>query len=96
MTGTVHFGAHMEEQQKIQHQVELATRFSEIVRDEPTAQRLRSFADELRQKLARMIRRPRIKARAYELWEAAGRPAGRDVEFWLEAERQIGQRKESE
>ncbi|UPK38660.1 DUF2934 domain-containing protein [Bradyrhizobium sp. 186] len=26
------------------------------------------------------------RARAYELWGQAGRPAGRDLEFWLEAE----------
>lgn len=30
-----------------------------------------------------------IAARAYELWDRSGRPAGRDVEFWLEAERQL-------
>jgi hypothetical protein len=27
-----------------------------------------------------------IAARAYQLWEERGRPAGRDLEFWLEAE----------
>jgi hypothetical protein len=26
---------------------------------------------------------------AYELWENAGRPAGRDLEFWLAAEAQV-------
>ncbi len=25
---------------------------------------------------------------AYQLWEKAGRPAGRDLEFWVEAEKQ--------
>lgn len=30
-----------------------------------------------------------IAARARELWEGYGRPAGRDVEIWLEAERQL-------
>ena len=30
-----------------------------------------------------------IAAIAYSLWEQAGRPVGRDVEFWLEAERLI-------
>ncbi|MBA4138280.1 MAG: hypothetical protein C0518_13285 [Opitutus sp.] len=30
-----------------------------------------------------------IAARAYELWEGYGRPAGRDVAIWLEAERQL-------
>jgi hypothetical protein len=31
-----------------------------------------------------------VSARAYALWEQAGRPAGRDLEFWLEAEKQAG------
>jgi len=79
----------MDEQTKIEHQLELATRVAETIKDEGTVQRLRNFADELRQKLKRMMRRPRVKARAYELWEQAGRPPGRDLEFWLEAERQL-------
>jgi hypothetical protein len=30
-----------------------------------------------------------IAKRAYELYEGSGRPDGRDVEFWLEAEREL-------
>ncbi|MET4176293.1 hypothetical protein ABIB99_007413 [Bradyrhizobium sp. LA6.1] len=30
-----------------------------------------------------------IRARAYKLWEAAGKPEGRMDEFWYEAERQL-------
>lgn len=79
----------MDEQQKIKHQIELATRAAALVKDEPTVHRLRSFADELRRKLLRMMRRGRVRTRAYELWEQAGRPIGRELDFWLEAERQI-------
>lgn len=32
-------------------------------------------------------RERKIRAKAYELWEAAGRPAGREKEHWAEAER---------
>jgi hypothetical protein len=32
-----------------------------------------------------------IAARAYILWEQAGRPNGRDVEYWLQAENQLKQ-----
>lgn len=32
---------------------------------------------------------PEIAARAYQLWEQEGRPQGRDVEHWTEAERQL-------
>jgi hypothetical protein len=34
-----------------------------------------------------------IVRRAYELWERAGRPEGRDQEFYLEAERELSGRK---
>jgi hypothetical protein len=30
-----------------------------------------------------------ISARARQLWENAGRPVGRDDEFWLQAEREL-------
>lgn len=30
-----------------------------------------------------------IANRAYSLWENAGRPHGRDMEFWLQAEHQL-------
>ena len=30
-----------------------------------------------------------IRQRAHQLWEAAGRPEGREQEFWFEAEREI-------
>jgi hypothetical protein len=32
-----------------------------------------------------------IRARAYAKWEAAGRPAGDGVAFWLDAERELSQ-----
>lgn len=31
----------------------------------------------------------RIRARAHLLWDAAGRPEGRDEEFWLAAEAEL-------
>jgi hypothetical protein len=79
----------VDEQKKIEHQIELATRAASLVKDETTVQRFRSFAEELKQKLLRMMRGGKVRARAYELWEQAGRPTDRDVEFWVEAERQI-------
>lgn len=33
-----------------------------------------------------------IGARAYELWEKEGRPNGRDLAHWLEAERMLQQK----
>lgn len=31
----------------------------------------------------------RVQLRAYELWEAEGRPTGREVEHWLRAEAEV-------
>ena len=31
----------------------------------------------------------RIRERAYHIWEASGRPSGRDQEFWHQARQQI-------
>ena len=31
----------------------------------------------------------RIRTRAYELWEAEGRPSGREVEHWLQAAQEL-------
>ncbi|WP_439394579.1 DUF2934 domain-containing protein [Bradyrhizobium sp. PMVTL-01] len=79
----------VDEQQKIERQIEFATRAAALVKDETTGQRFRSFAEELKRKLFRMMRRGEVRARAYELWEQAGRPTDRDLDFWLEAEREI-------
>ena len=31
----------------------------------------------------------RVQRRAYELWESEGRPAGREHDHWLQAEREL-------
>lgn len=35
------------------------------------------------------IDRETIRQRAHELWERAGKPEGKDDQFWLDAERQL-------
>jgi hypothetical protein len=34
-------------------------------------------------------REEQIRCRAHELWEQAGKPEGREMDFWLQAEREI-------
>jgi Protein of unknown function (DUF2934) len=34
-------------------------------------------------------REEQIRRRAHELWEQEGKPAGREMDFWLRAEREI-------
>jgi hypothetical protein len=36
-----------------------------------------------------------IKPRAYELWDRRGRPEGYDLEFWLQAERELKSEEEN-
>ena len=36
-----------------------------------------------------------VASRAHTLWEQAGRPQGRDVEYWLQAEAQLKQDSQS-
>jgi Protein of unknown function (DUF2934) len=58
-----------------------------------TYQWLKQFAEELRQRLRHLLAGRRaqeaVRARARELWEINGQPAGRDLEFWSEAEREL-------
>lgn len=61
------------------------------VSDRLTIQRIFALTAELKQR-ARALARPdehEIRKRALEIWEENGRPAGRDLEFWLQAEREF-------
>jgi hypothetical protein len=75
---------------ELERQIERARRLASHTTDQTTSQRLWGFVEELRQKLQRRLAARRskeeIRARAHELWEQHGRPAGRDEEFWLQAE----------
>jgi hypothetical protein len=65
--------------------------FSRLVSDRETVQRILALADELIQR-ARALARPdeaNVQKRAREIWKESGRPAGRDEEFWFQAEREI-------
>ncbi|HEV2392287.1 MAG TPA: DUF2934 domain-containing protein [Verrucomicrobiae bacterium] len=35
------------------------------------------------------VKESEISVVAYQMWEKAGRPAGRDLQFWLDAEGQL-------
>src|SRR5437868_15505057 len=61
------------------------------VTDRVTIQRIFALSVELKQR-ARALARPdehEIRQRAREIWVENGRPAGRDLEFWLRAEREF-------
>jgi hypothetical protein len=79
---------------ELQRQLEQAARLASVTSDQTTYQRLREFAEELRRRLQWVLAARRSKeqtrARARELWEQHGRPTGRDLDFWLQAERELG------
>lgn len=65
--------------------------FARWVGDRETVQHILALAEELKQR-ARALARPdeaNIRRRAREIWIDNGRPAGRDEEFWFQAEREI-------
>jgi hypothetical protein len=59
----------------------------------PALRRQPTWAEDLRRKLQQhretRRRKEQIRTRARELWEQNGRPEGRDLEFWLQAESEI-------
>jgi Protein of unknown function (DUF2934) len=80
---------HRDELQKLHHQLELANRAIPMIGDPATVQRLERLAEEIKAKfddLQGAVKREAIGRRAFELWHKAGRPKGRDLEFWLRAE----------
>ena len=79
----------------LERKIDQASRIVSRVNDPTTYQRLTAWIDELRQRLrdrlAARRSREKIRKRAHELWEQHGRPAGRDEEFWLQAESELSE-----
>ena len=66
--------------------------FARWVGDRDTVQRILALAEELMQQSPEQLARPdeaNIQRRAREIWKENGGPAGRDEEFWFQAEREI-------
>ena len=85
-----------EDPRELERKIERANRIASRVTDQTTSELLGAWVKELRLKLGQLLDATRtkheIKARARELWEQNGRPAGRDLEFWLQAEAEIIER----
>jgi hypothetical protein len=84
-----------EDPHELEREIERAKRLAAGVSDRTTYQRLKAFVEELRlrlqQRLAARRTKEKIRTRAWELWDHHGRPVGRDVEFWLQAERELNE-----
>lgn len=87
-----------EDPRELELKIEQAERIAARIGDPTTYERLKAWADELRGRLRRRQDARRTKqaigSRAHEIWEQHGRPAGRDLEFWLQAESEIIERKQ--
>ena len=85
-----------EDPRELERNIHQARRIASTITDQTTLERLRAWVEELkkslRQRLAARRAKEEIKARARELWEQNGQPAGRDLEFWLQAEAEIIER----
>jgi hypothetical protein len=71
---------------------ERAERFLRLRRwivDPAAVRAIREVATELEMTAEELERRQIISKRAHEIWIQHGRPEGRDVEFWLAAEREV-------
>jgi len=81
---------------ELARKIEQADRIASRMLDQTTVERLKSWATVLRDRLKRILRERGIKeeiaARARDLWDQNGRPEGRDLEFWLQAERETRDR----
>jgi Protein of unknown function (DUF2934) len=79
-----------EHPEELERKIAQASRLANRVTDQTTVGRLSDWIEELKQTLQRHREQRRlrdeIRRRAQDLWEQAGRPPGRDVEFWLQAE----------
>ena len=86
-----------EDPEDLERKIEQASRIASRIDDQTTVERLGAWIQDLKQRLLqrREARRTkqRIGARAREIWEQNGRPADRDLEFWLQAESEISERR---
>jgi hypothetical protein len=67
----------MDELQRLEHQLGLATRMLAMVRDRPAATRLAALGDDIKARidgLKAVCLKDAIRRRAYHLWEESGRP----------------------
>jgi hypothetical protein len=59
------------------------------INDARAVQAISEMAAELEMTAEQLERRCRVRERAHAIWIEQGRPQGRDVEFWLAAEREL-------
>jgi hypothetical protein len=81
---------------ELERKIAQASRISSRITDQTTYERLRAWAEELRQRLGQRLAarrtRKRLERAPTNFGNRDGRPADRDLEFWLQAEAEITER----
>ena len=89
----------MNQKQVVASLLEKASKYREFARwigDRETVQQILALVGELKER-AFALAKPnddKIRKRAREIWEKNSRPVGRDIEFWLQAEREFREAEE--
>jgi hypothetical protein len=82
-------------ERELERKLAQTKRLAMVSSDPTTQQRLNELKDEISRQLDSITARKgritedHIRARAFDLWEQYGCPAGRDEEFWLRAEQEL-------
>lgn len=84
----------MNQKQVVASLLEKANKYRDFARwisDRETVQQILALAGELKQRAFAQAKpnEDKIRKRAREIWDENNRPVGRDVEFWLQAEREF-------
>jgi hypothetical protein len=74
---------------ELRERAERFLRLRRMIRDPAAEKAIREVASELEVTAEGLERQQLIHERAHEIWIQHGRPEGRDVEFWLAAEREV-------
>jgi Protein of unknown function (DUF2934) len=82
----------MSDTRELRQRAERFRRLWRWIIDPAAVRAIREVADELDLTAEELERRQSIRDRAHELWTEHGRPWGRDVEFWMAAEREVDSR----
>jgi Protein of unknown function (DUF2934) len=74
---------------ELRQQAERYRRLKRQISDPAAVQAICDLAGELEMTAAELEKHHLTRERAHEIWIEQGRPDGRDVEFWLTAEREL-------
>jgi hypothetical protein len=79
----------MKRASELRQQAERYRQLRRQISDPAAVQAICDLAGQFEVTAAELETRHHIRERAHEIWIERGRPDGRDVEFWLTAEREL-------